>query len=325
MEPFSLYQLRIFQTVAEEGAISRAAERLYLTQPAVSQHIHALEIHLGAQLFQRGRRGVTLTPAGKVLLDYSRRILELTAEAQQAVALASGARTGVVRLGASPGVGPCLMPEWIGAFHALHPTINVTLRTAPTPRIIRALQERRIDLGIVEGEVHDSTVQTIPLWDEEIVIVVGPGHPWWGQERVHAQELDQQPFVAREQGSLTRAWEERTLEEFGVHPNVVAEFDTPIAIKQAVASGLGIALLPQFAVQRELETGRLHGVKLAEGRLERTLKILWAPHCLKNPAVHAFLYHLSVEFPHIAVQIAQHQEEAREQSRPQELPTPDAP
>lgn len=310
MESFNLHQLHIFQVVAEEGAISRAADRLYLTQPAVSQQIHTLEIAIGATLFTRGRRGVLLTPAGETLLDYAHRILDLAAEAQQAVTLATGAREGVVRLGASPGVGPCLMPTWISAFRAHHPAISVTMKTASTPEILKTLHERKIDLAIVEGEIDDPAIQAEFLTDEEIVVVVGPEHAWWGRTSVMPAELGGERFIMREEGSLTRAWETRSLLNLGIQPTVVAEFDNPIAIKRAVTSGVGIALLPHFAVKGENEQERLMIIPIEGRPLYRTLKLLWISHCLKNSAVYAFIRYLAQEFPHIAAATLEYESDA---------------
>ncbi|NPA91125.1 MAG: LysR family transcriptional regulator [Chloroflexi bacterium] len=299
----SLYQLRIFLTVAEEENLTRAAERLYLTQPAVSQHIRALEKQMGVPLFYRSRRGMTLTPAGEALVDYAQRILRLTAEAHQAVLAASDKATGELYVGASPGAGPCLMPTWIKAFHEHYPKMFIHLKTGPTPTIVRALTRGDVEIAIVEGEVESTAFNITPLWDEEIVIVVGQRHAWWGRADINPEMLRGQAFIVREQGSLTRLWEEKTLARFGITPRVVAEFDSPLTIKRAVQSGLGIALLPRFAIRQEVQAGLLHPVRLQNETLYRTLKLLWTAETLHNPAAKAFLQILSAEFPHISVQI----------------------
>ncbi len=299
----SLYQLRIFLTVAEEGNLTRAAERLYLTQPAVSQHIRALEKQMGVALFQRGRRGMNLTPAGEALVGYAQRILRLSVEAHQAVLAASSEASGELYVGASPGAGPCLMPAWIKSFHEHYPKMIIHLKTGPTPTIVRSLTRGDVEIAIVEGEVHSTEFNITPLWDEEIVIVVGKGHPWQGKKEVNPEDLHQQPFIVREPGSLTRTWEEQTLAQYGITPRIVAEFDSPLTIKRAVQSGLGIALLPRFAIRQEVKDGLLYPLRLSNDILYRTLKLLWTPETLHNPAAKAFLQILSAEFPHISVQI----------------------
>jgi DNA-binding transcriptional LysR family regulator len=321
---FTLYQLQIFQTVAQAGSISRAAERLYLTQPAVSQHVRALENELGVRLFEREARGVSLTPPGQLLLDYTRCLLRLAEEAQRVVTQTGGVRQGQLRIGASPGVGVFLLPGWIHAFHERYPELSVTLKTAPTPDVVQRLEAGQLDLGIVEGKVEHETIEATPLWDEEIAITVSRTHAWQDRQTIPSGELSDQGFILREEGSLTRAWEEHTLGNYGITPRVVAEFDTPVAIKQAVLSGLGIALLPHFAIQHELAAGLVRALSLREGPLVRTLRLLWSPDGRSNPVVHAFVGQLSGEFPHLPLQLGGEAELAQLLERLQSLPDQEA-
>jgi len=217
---------------------------------------------------------------------------------------AGGIEKSQVRIGASPGVGAFLLPRWIHSFHERFPALAVTLKTAPTPAIVQAIADKQIEIGIVEGELENAAVEATPLWDEEIAVVIGQGHPWWDQEAVEAAAMSGQGFIVREEGSLTRAWEEHALETHGVMPRIVAEFDTPVAIKQAVMSGLGIALLPSFAIQQELRAGLLQAPRLKEGPLARTLRLLWAQDSLTQAVVQAFVGHLSGEFPHLPLQLS---------------------
>ncbi len=290
--------------------MSRAAEQLYLTQPAVSHHIRSLEEDLGVRLFRRGRKGVQLTDVGVVFLEYANRMLLLAAEAKQEAARASGVIESVIRIGASPNVGTTMLPSWILSFYNKYPHITVSLKTTITPKVIKALQNRKVDIGIVEGEIDKAEgFKITPLWDEEIVIVVGPAHRWWGRKKVHATELAGEAFIVREEGSLTRFWETRILEKFGVNRHSVAEFDTPTSIKRAVASGLGIALLPCFSIRDRVAERKLYPVRLYEGKLFRTLKLLWLPENLRNSALQAFLYYLSEEFPQVSIHTATGYEE----------------
>lgn len=297
----NLYQLHIFQTVAQEGSFSRAAEQLYLTQPAVSQHIQTLETNLGVQLFTRGRRGIKLTPSGKILTDYTHCLLRLAEETREAVTRVDELDVPQqVNIGASPGIGIYLLPNWIKSFHYRYPSLSVTMKTAVTPLVVEAIRCGDIKIGIIEGELTDDQVPSAPLWDEEIVIVVSTAHPWHSKQTLTINELAGQFFVVREKGSLTRAWEEQVLKERGISAQIIAEFDSPAAIKQAVASGLGTALLPLFAVQSDYN---LHPLRLSSGPLHRTLKLIWGEHSLENQAVQAFISHLSNEFPHLPLQI----------------------
>ncbi len=301
---FTLHQLRIFQTTARVGSITKAAEQLYLTQPAVSQHIHSLEVTLGVKLFKRGRKGVAVTPAGKVLQAYSRCLLCLAEQTTQAVRQAIAVKEKHLTLGASPGIGTSLLPDMLQTFYKRYPTVTVTLRTDTTPVIAEALLKGDVDLGVVEGEIVKEGIKVIPLWDEEILVVVGPGHRWWGKRHISVQALAKEKFVGRENDSLTLIWCRSTLARYGITPHLIAQFDMPASIKEAVSAGLGIALLPRFLIQHELGAGRLHALQLKEGQLSRTMKLLWASTGLRKPSVHIFLEYLMSEFPDLPIHLS---------------------
>ncbi|GAB4426894.1 MAG: selenium metabolism-associated LysR family transcriptional regulator [Anaerolineae bacterium] len=299
----NLYQLQIFQTVAHAGSFSRAAEQLYLSQPAVSQHIQALETDLGVRLFHRGRRGIRLTASGELLQDYARSLLLLAEKTRQIVAQPEDAAPSQpLQIGASPGVGVYLLPNWIQAFNSRFPELAVTVKTAPSPAIIRAITQGEIKLAVIEGELDDEPVNFLPLWDEEIVIVSPPENGRGGQRTISIADLARKNLIMREEGSLTRAWEMQLFSRHKLTPHIIAEFNSPAAIKQAVASGLGMALLPQFAVEAECNAGRLHALRLANASLTRTLKIIWGDNSLADFTVQAFISHLSHEFPHLLLQ-----------------------
>ncbi len=301
---FNLYQVKIFQAVASAGGMSRAAERLYLSQPAVSQHIRALEKTLGVKLFDRGRRGVTLTPAGQVFLERTPHLLRTihdVTEATQAAAQGEDYRRLRIRIGATAGVGNCLLPHWIRRFYDQHLHSTVTLHIASTPELVHQLAGQSLELAIVGDDFVDESVEVTPLWDEEVTIVTSPQHPWAAHAFIHTSQLIGQPFISREAGGLAHAWERHTLSHYGIQPHIVAEFNSPPAIKQAVIDGMGIAMLPCFTVQSEVLAGQLHVVRLHEGTLVRSLKLLWTEDSLKASGIDAFLRYLSAEFPSLGV------------------------
>lgn len=299
---FNLHQVKIFHAVASTGGIGRAAERLYLSQPAVSQHIRALEKNLGVKLFDRGRRGVSLTPAGQVFLERTQHLLRMVYDATEATqAAAQGDRRLRIRIGATAGVGNCLLPHWIRRFYDRHPHATVTLHIAGTPELVHHLAGQSLELAIVGDDLVDESVEVTPLWDEEVAIVTSPQHPWAAHAFIHTSQLIGQPFISREVGGLAHAWERHTLSHYGIQPHIVAEFNSPAAIKQAVIAGMGIAMLPCFIVRNEVEAGQLHIVRLNEGTLVRSLKLLWTEDSLKASGIDAFLRYLSAEFPSLGV------------------------
>lgn len=300
----NLYQLQIFQTVAQVGSFSRAAEQLYLSQPAVSQHIQALETDLGVRLFHRGRRGIRLTASGELLQDYARSLLLFAEKTRQVVAQPEDAPAAQpLQIGASPGVGAYLLPTWVQAFNSRFPQLAITVKTAPSPAIINAVVNGELKLAIIEGELAGEPVHFLPLWGEEIVIVTPPDNSRTSPRTIDISELAQKNLVVREEGSLTRAWEMQLFTQHNLTPHIIAEFNSPAAIKQAVASGLGVALLPYFAVEAECNAGRLRAIRLENTSLARTLKVIWGDRSLADFTVKAFVSHLSNEFPHLLLQL----------------------
>lgn len=302
----NLYKLEIFDVVVQAGSFSGAAERLHLSQPAVSQHIGDLEAAVGARLFARGRRGVSLLPAGETLHRYTRQIFTLVAEAEAAVADLQGQTSGQVRVGATPGVGIYLLPDWMQLLRARHPQIVVALRTGTTAQIVDDLRRGVLNLGFVEGEMgaaDSQALRSLPLREDEQMVVIGPRHAWWERPAgapVAMGELDGQTLIVRQRHSQSRIWLEQEMERHGVRPQIMAEFDALESIKRAVTLGGCLTILPTYVVASELQMGQLRALPLQGQPLRRTLKLVWNPDMHWTPAVRAWLRVLQDEFPALA-------------------------
>lgn len=296
----NLYKLEIFVHVVEEGSFSAAAERLLMTQSGVSQHIRDLEAGLGAQLFERGRRGVTLTHAGQKLYDYTRRIFALVAEAENAVTDVDQLAEGQVKLGATPGLASYTLPEWIQSFRQRHPRLTVTLQTRTTPEIVTEILAGRLDIGIVEGEIDDATLALLNASDLQRIeqfVVVGQRHPYWERQEIDIMELSGHDFVMRQQHSQSRIWLTQVLNEHGITPRLSAEFDNVESIKRTVASGHGLAVLPAYAVRDEVNYGSLRTIPVAGQPFVRVVKLLWDRRRFLSPVTRALLAHLQGCYP----------------------------
>ncbi|MGB7342430.1 MAG: LysR family transcriptional regulator [Phototrophicaceae bacterium] len=298
----SLYKLEIFAIVVQSGSFSAAAQTFPMTQPAVSQHIQDLENSLGTSLFIRGRRGVTLTPAGETLYDYTQRILRLVAEAESQVTNVENITSGQLTIGATPGVSTYLLPDWLGSFRVKYPQLNVALQTGITTQNIVGVMDHRLDLAIVEGELEKITrkgLGSLALRPVDMVVVVGQGHPWSQQETLSFQDLNQQAFITRQVNSRTRVWIDHVLETHQVTPKIVAEFDNQEAIKQAVMSNMGVAILPDYAITREISAGLLHGLIVNDIDLTREIKLIYDETMPFSPVARALLHYLATIFPQL--------------------------
>jgi DNA-binding transcriptional LysR family regulator len=298
-----LYKLQIFAAVVQEGSFSAAAERLYMTQSAVSQHIKELEQGLGRQLFQRGRRGVQWTPHGETLYRYTGEIFALVAQAENALTDIQQLSGGRVSIGATPGIGVYLAPDWVQHFRSRYPRLTVALQTGVTAQIVHDVLAHRLEFGLIEGELEGHAhphLASLVLESVEQWVVVGSKHPFWARERVQAEDLQGQSMIVREANSQSRIWLERTLSRLHIQPLIGAEFDNLESIKRAVGMGLCFAILPPYVVQTEAEQRLLHMIRVDEQPFTRTLKLIWDSSVHFSPIGRAFLTELSGRFPSLA-------------------------
>ncbi|MFQ3645412.1 MAG: LysR family transcriptional regulator [Anaerolineae bacterium] len=296
----SLYKLEIFAAVIQEGSFSAAAKRLPMTQPAVSQHIQDLETALGTQLFNRNRRGAVLTAAGEVLYDYTQRILALVNEAEASVTAVGSLASGQVSVMATPGINVYLLPSWISAFRSRYPNLAVVLHTGVTQEVAAAVANQSTDLGFVEGEmdgINLSTLGRVILRDVEMLLVVCPSHPFAGRASIAPDALNGEPFITRQPYSRTRIFIDRLMHRLEVTPRIVGEFDNPEAIKQSILAGMGVGILPEYAVQREVEAGMLAALRLEGVPMQRQISLLYDTSRALTPIASALLQELSSEFP----------------------------
>lgn len=298
----NLHQLEIFTIVAHVGKISGAAEQLYISQSAVSQHIQELEASLGVKLFERSRRGVTLTTTGELLYDYAKDILNLVAEAENAVTNIETLESGQITIGGTPTIGVYTLPAWVHAFRQHYPNLTSTVQTGITGKIIEDVLARKLDIGFVEGELTDdyaTSLQSLILKDIPQVLVVGQNHTWWQAKHIQIDDLNNQPFVMRQAKSKTRIWIEKLLQQYDIQPRITGEFDNPESIKHAVISGACVTILPDYAIQREIELGLLRIIPVDNLDMNRSLKLIWDSRRPFTPVTNAFLRYLSGQFPQI--------------------------
>jgi len=298
----NLYKLEIFYIAALRGSFSATADQLYMTQSAVSQHIQELEASLGVKLFNRGRRGVELTERGKMLFGYAEQLLALSAEAENKVSDISNLSEGKANIGATPTIGVYLVPKWLQTFRQQYQNVTMALTTTITDDIIRDIQSLKLELAFVEGEIaiQDYTdIASLTLEAIEWYVVIASNHPWWTEEKISLDMLNQCGFVMRQRGSHTRAWVDALFERQSISPRITAEFDNPESIKQALHSGDNVTLLPKYTLQREIETRQLRVLPISDLPLQRDLKLVWNSKRPFSPISYAFVKFMQVHYPSI--------------------------
>ncbi|MBI5503475.1 MAG: LysR family transcriptional regulator [Deltaproteobacteria bacterium] len=252
-----LRALATFLTVADTGSFTRAGERLRVSQSAVSQQIRTLEEDLGASLFARQTRKVTLTQAGSVLLPYARQIVRKVEEARAVVSDFEGLGRGRVSVGTSGAVCHHILPDLVREFSSRFGKIEVHVLSGFTLETLQRTIDGTVDLGIVPLPVKESGLVITQLGRDELCAIAPRDHAWQRMERVRAKDFAGQSLVASDRRSQTFRTLERFVLEAGVFPTIVMEISDVEAVKRMVGVGLGVSVVPRWAVRKEEASGDL--------------------------------------------------------------------
>ena len=280
MEPI---RLRVFRIVAEELSFTRAAERLFLTQPAVTMQIKNLEEDLGLRLFDRTGQRIVLTPAGRILHDYAKRIAALCADAERDLAALKGETRGRLALGASTTIAQYLLPRLAGEFLAAFPAIQLSIISGNTSDVVAALADGRIGIGLIEGPPGRADVKCESFVEDEIVLVVPPAHEFAAAGAIEPGALKLASIILREHGSGTRQVVEEALKRARLDTRrlrVALELDSTESIKSAIAAGLGVGFVSRWALGKETALGLLRTVPVKGLRIRRHFQFVY----LQGPA-----------------------------------------
>lgn len=290
----TLRQFEVFLAVARARSFRRAAEALHLSQPALSQHVRELETELGARLLDRLGRAVHLTDAGRVLEEHATRLFATLTDARRAIADLQGLQQGSLVIGASSTPGIYVLPGVLGLFRQRYPGIDVTLRLGNSEQVESLVRAGQLDLGLIGdlGRSPDEEWLTASLPDE-LVLVVGPAHPWARRRDIRPEELADQPLLLREAGSATRQVTERALAGAAVSYRAGMVLEHTEAIKQGVLAGLGVAFLSVYSVRGELATGRLRTLRVRGLRIVRHFHLIHHERRQLSAAARAFMELLS--------------------------------
>ena len=286
-------RLRAFAAIARRGSLSRAAEELYVSQPAVSKHLAALEREVGKPLVTRSREGATLTRAGAVLADYVLRAEALLANAQRALAADEDGGTGTLTIAASGIPGTYLLPELLARFRDRHPGVELDLDVTTSDGALELVRAHTVELGVVGGLTLPAELESEPLVEDEIVLV---GPPSLGGRRLRRKELEGLTWFSREEGSATKAAVETARWELGLRSVPEMELQSWEAVKLAVGRGAGIAAISLLALDVELLAGRLVVLDVPRWHLTRTISVVYARGVPLTPPAERFFETLREAF-----------------------------
>ncbi len=280
--------LRVFAMVAAERSFSRAAKKLRRTQPAVSQAIRRLEEHTGERLIDRSSRDGTLTDAGGLLLSYAQRIIRLIEEAAVGVGELRDIQKGRVIIGANEAGVHALLPL-LQTFRAQHPGVLVDVRRLHSRQIAHEVVLRSVDFGVLTFQPPEKELQSLPLWTDELVLLVKPNDPLAKRKQITMEEMGRQTIIAHNDPSPARDRVLRLYEQRHAALNIRLSLPSLDSIKRAVEMGLGVALLPRRCALSEISRGQLAAVLVPELRSPRQVRFVFRRDAEVSHAAKAFL------------------------------------
>lgn len=267
-------QLTSFLEVAKLQSFSRAAEKIYRTQPAISAQVRLLEQECGERLFDRSGKKVLLTPAGEILQRYAQKIIDLHKEALQAVAELNQTARGKLQIGANEATCLYVLPKTFARFKELYPLVQISIYRNFSHKIMQKVQEGAVELGIVTLPLTATNVEVISLFRDEMQVVTPASHPLAKNRSVTLEEVANYPLILPKTGH-TRVVLDRLMREYRDHIQVSMELASVETIKKFVGAGLGISLISRTYVQPEVAAGLLKLIPLDGQKLYRELGLIY--------------------------------------------------
>ena len=283
-----LYSLQVFASVVAEGSFSRAAEKLFRTQPAISLSVQRLEGELGEKLIDRSGKDLVLTDTGRAVLEYARRFENLRQEMDNTIAELRDKSAGRLIVGANESSTLYLLPH-IERYRRLYPKVKVQVRRSQSSKIPAELLDGNLELGMVSYDPQDDRLVTKVIYTDALAFVVSPKHRFARRKVVSIVDLGMETFIAH---NVLSPYRELVLREFRRHKvplNMDVEMPTLETIRRLVQSNEGVAFLPRMCVRQELDSNTLREVKVKELHVERMVRLVYAKARSLSHAAQAFL------------------------------------
>ncbi|KLU63969.1 HTH-type transcriptional regulator CysL [Desulfosporosinus acididurans] len=274
--------LLVFKEVADSHNITSTAKKLHMSQPNITLQIKNLEHEYGAKFFNRSNKGVSLTKEGEIFYAHVRNVLDVLSNAREQIKNLSKRQKKVICVGTTLVIGEYILPSLLAFLYETHPDVEFKVKIGNTESIYQEIMERKIHIGLIEGQIDKHADLNVErFWEDELVVALPYFHPWASRTTITLEELLNERLVTREAGSETRRVMEIMLREKGIDPtrvNLSMELGSTQAIKQAVAAGLGIAIISSLTVSKESDQKIFKTLKIPNAPVCRALNILSYAH-----------------------------------------------
>jgi DNA-binding transcriptional LysR family regulator len=284
----SLNSLIVFHEVAKHKSFSKAAEELFISQPAVTKHIKELERKVGMGLIQRRRGGFSLTEAGKILFKYTHKISSHLMDIENLLENLKKDHQGILKIGTTESYSKGLMPKLLSGFQASCPFMKIALDVGNSEEIEKSLLVYKNDLVLIAVTKKSPRCESIPFLKEELVLIVSPNHPLVKRKTVSLKELERYPLIIRAKGSTTRRIILQAFKEVGIHPSLLIEAGSSEFIKQWVSEGKGVSIIVKRTVEDEERRKIIKTIPLLE-KLYLQVAFLYLKEEKSNPAIKTFV------------------------------------
>lgn len=294
MLPFTLQQLRILKAVATEKNFTKAAAVLYLSQPSLSKQIRTLEKNLDTLLINRERNKISLTESGKVLLQYSDRILALCEESCRAIVDLKNGDRGNLTVGASQTIGTYLMPRILALFAQNYPQIDLKVQVNSTRVVAKKIINREVDIAVVGGEISDDLKKNLtikPFVYDELSLIISKSHPFAKKKEINKEDLYCLDFITLNSNSTIKKFIDNILSQNQIETKqlkTILQLNSIEGIKTAVSLGLGAAFVSSSAIEKEIKLKTIGIIKIENIQINRKLSIISNPECYKSKAFEFF-------------------------------------
>ena len=275
----TIQQMEAIIALVEEGSFSRAAKRMLLTQPALTKNIKNAEDCLSARMVNRSSAGISLTPEGKILYDYARRMVRLRDEAKEKVLALRKETGGNIYLSASTIPATYILPRALSDFNKTNADIHIYIKTADSEEAMNMVLDNEVEMGVIGKKPLNKKLSAETLWKDRLALIVSRDHAWCKKKSITLPELLEEPFVIREKGSATKELFESYLKKSKsisfAQFNICGELGSSEAIKEAVIAGWGVSVISIHAVSRELSQGLLCEIPLQGYSMERHFYLIY--------------------------------------------------
>jgi len=271
----NLNQLKIFYMAAKRGNLSKAAEDLFITQPAVTKGIQRLQEHYDIRLMDRFGKKMVLTYAGEVLFDIAEKIFELEKHAEENIREFKQRKKGRIRIQASESFGAYYLPSIMNPFSKAHPMINISVNIMPNEHVVKNIADLACDIGFISYPINHEKVHIHAILEDQLVFILPPDHPICERKRLQPKDLEDIPMIVHEKKSAPHQIFHEFIAKHNIAITSTLELSSNRAIKQAVESGLGIALISRKVADDEIQSGRLKAIPVPDQVIKRKFYIIY--------------------------------------------------